>query len=130
MSFFSKIFTWWNGSTFGTWLAVRRYGAEVGRDVAGNRYFEMKRGKGLPPRRWVIYPGSNDASLVTPHWHGWLHGTLLDLPGKALPPPRPWEQAPEPNMTGTSQAYLPAGAIGDGSLRATARGDYEAWTPE
>ena len=130
MSNLSHIFTWWNGSTFGTWLAAKRHGSEVGRDVVGNRYFEIKQGKTLPPRRWVLYAGSNDASLVTPQWHGWLHGTQLELPREALPPPRPWEQPPEPNLTGTANAYLPAGAIGDGSLRATARGDYEAWTPE
>ncbi len=130
MSVLSKIFTWWNGATFGTWLTAKRHGAEVGRDALGNSYFEIRRGKGQPPRRWVMYAGNNDASLVTPQWHGWLHGTLAELPGEALPPPRPWEAEPLANQTGTPLAYRPAGAIGDGSLRATARGDYEAWTPE
>ena len=130
MSALANIFTWWNGSTFGTWLAARRLGTQVGEDAVGNRYFEIRRGKNLPPRRWVLYSGSNDASRVTPQWHGWLHGALDDLPGEALPPPRPWQAEPQANVTGTPAAYHPAGAIGDGSLRATARGDYEAWSPE
>lgn len=130
MSNFSKIFTWWDGSTFGTWLTFKRRGSEVGSDALGNRYFEISRGKGLRPRRWVLYAGSNDASLVTPQWHGWLHGALEDLPGEALPAPRPWAAEPQANLTGTVGAYHPAGAIGDGSMRASARGDYEAWTPE
>lgn len=129
MSFLSHIFTWWNGATFGTWLAVRRKGVPVGTDVLGNTYYELAR-PGLPPRRWVMYAGSNDASRVTPQWHGWLHGALPDLPGKALPPPRPWEAEPSANLTGTPMAYLPTGALGDGSQRQTARGDYEAWVPE
>lgn len=127
---FSQIFTWWTGSTFGTWLTAKRLGSQVGSDAVGNTYHEIRRGKGLPPRRWVLYAGANDASLVTPQWHGWLHGALDDLPGEALPAPRAWEAEPQANLTGTAGAYHPAGAIGDGSMRASARGDYEAWTPE
>ncbi len=130
MSVLSHIFTWWNGATFGTWLATKRHGTEVGRDALGNVYYEVDQGKDRPPRRWVMYAGSNDASRVTPQWHGWLHGALEGLPGEALPAPRPWEAEPEPNLTGTPAAYRPAGAMGDGSLRQLARGDYEAWTPE
>lgn len=130
MSILSHIFTWWNGATFGTWLVAKRHGTEVGRDALGNSYFEIDRGDELPPRRWVMYAGSNDASRVTPQWHGWLHGALEDLPGEALPPPRPWEADPAANLTGTPMAYLPTGALGDGSARQSARGDYEAWTPE
>ena len=35
MGFWSKIFTWWNGATWGTALFTRRFGNEVGRDDAG-----------------------------------------------------------------------------------------------
>lgn len=77
----------------------------------------------------MIYNGSNDASRVPPEWHGWLHGTLDDLPGDVLPAPRAWEREPTANLTGSPAAYRPAGALERGGRRAAATGDYEAWRP-
>jgi NADH:ubiquinone oxidoreductase subunit len=85
MGFWSKTFTWWNGSTWGTSLFTRRFGDEVGRDDAGNVYYQAK--KNLA-RRWVIYPADNDGSRVPPDWQLWLRGTIEELPEKALPPIR------------------------------------------
>jgi NADH:ubiquinone oxidoreductase subunit len=122
----AKIFTWWDGATIGTTLYSWRKGEQVGEDALGNRYFRARDGA----RRWVIYAGANDASRVPPEWHGWLHSTYDDLPEAALPQPRSWEAAPQPNLTGTVAAYRPAGAIERGGQRAAATGDYEAWRPD
>lgn len=130
MGLLSSIFTWWNGATVGTSLFTRRNGRKVGTDAAGNSYFESRREVDGRRRRWVIYQGANDASRVTPEWHGWLHGTLDDLPDQALPPVRTWEAPAMPNLTGTAQAFRPAGALEAGGRRAAATGDYEAWSPD
>ena len=37
-----EIFTWWNKQTLGTRIWSYLNGVEVGRDVAGNRYFSNK----------------------------------------------------------------------------------------
>ena len=129
MSILGKIFTWWSGATIGTSLGL--LGTDVvGRDTLGNVYHE---GKPLPDgrrRRYVVYPGANDASLVPPEWHGWLHHQIDELPDISLPPPRRWEKEPKPNATGTIGAFVPAGALQAGGKRAAATGDYEAWIPE
>ncbi len=123
------ILTWWNGATFGTWLATLRL-RRVGEDALGNFYYE---GKAMPDgrlRRSVIYNGANDASRVPPEWHGWLHHQIDALPDTALPPVRRWEKEPKANATGTRAAYRPAGALEVGGQRAAATGDYEAWSPD
>ena len=130
MEWLKKIFTWWNGATIGTLLYSSRNGARVGQDALGNIYYESKKAdKSGLKRRWVIYNGANDASRVAPEWHGWLHNTVDIVPDQALPPPRSWQKAPLPNLTGTREAYRPAGALEAGGLRAAATGDYEAWKP-
>ena len=125
MGVLKNIFTWWDGATIGTSLFSRRFGARVGSDALGNVYFHAKKGG----RRWVMYNGPNDASRIPPEWHGWLHGTLDEVPSEALPPPRAWEKPAIPNLTGTPRAYRPAGALEQGGQRAAATGDYEAWSP-
>ena len=127
MGVLSKIFTWWDGATIGTALWTRRFGNEVGRDDFGNLYYADKKQGG---RRWVIYAGANDGSRVPPAWQAWLRGTIDDLPSKALPPVRKFQQAPTPNLTGTMKAFRPDGALGSGRLRPASTGDYEPWIPE
>ena len=78
--FLLKIFTWWNGQTFGTQLWTWRFGELVGEDEQGNRYFRTK-GRKIDPslgfeRRWVVYNGYAEATRVPPSWHGWLHHTV------------------------------------------------------
>ena len=64
--FLLKIFTWWNGQTFGTQLWTWRFGELVGEDEQGNRYFRTSGGKIDPAlgfeRRWVIYNGYAEAT--------------------------------------------------------------------
>ena len=127
MGMFANLFTWWNGASLGTAIFSRRHGEEVGRDETGNIYFRHRTD---PARRWVIYDGANDSSRVPPGWNAWLRGTIDGVPGKALPPRRPFEQASEPNLTGTARAYRPGGSLASGGTRQLATGDYEAWKPE
>jgi NADH:ubiquinone oxidoreductase subunit len=127
MGFWSKTFTWWSGATWGTALFTRRFGDEVGKDEAGNLYYQDKK---QPDRRWVIYNGANDGSRVPPDWQLWLRGTIAELPEKALPAVRKFQQKPTPNLTGTMAAFRPDGALGSGRLRPASTGDYEPWIPE
>jgi NADH:ubiquinone oxidoreductase subunit len=129
MGVLMSIFTWWDGATVGTRLFTRRRGSRVGSDGLGNVYFEGGSDVHGKPRRWVIYAGANDASRIPPEWHGWLHGQIDAVPDQVLPPPRAWQAPPKPNMTGTREAYRPAGALEAGGKRAAATGDYEAWSP-
>ena len=84
------------------------YGEQVGRDDAGNIYYQAKKN---PASRWVIYDGSNDGSRVPPDWQAWLKGTIDELPDKALPPRRKFEQPAEVNLTGTMAAFRPDGSL-------------------
>ena len=103
--FFLKIFTWWNGQTFGTQLWTWRFGELVGKDEQGNRYYRTNGGKIDPTlgfeRRWVIYNGYAEATRVPPSWHGWLHHTVDVPPTEEAYTPREWEKPHVPNMTGT-----------------------------
>lgn len=129
MGILGKIFTWWDGATIGTLLALSGK-TRVGEDSLGNVYWEGGKDLHGRPRRWVIYNGPNDASRVPPEWFSWLHHQIDDVPDRALPPVRRWEQPATANLTGTGMAYRPAGALERGSHRAHAVGDYEAWTPD
>jgi NADH:ubiquinone oxidoreductase subunit len=112
------------------WLTFRR-GEKVGTDSSGNEYYrDTKHPLHGRERRWVMYKGEPEASLVPPEWHGWLHHTLeAPIPaGSAYH--KPWVRPHEPNHTGTAAAYQPPGHQLSGGKRAKATGDYEAWTPE
>lgn len=125
MGLFKSIFAWWDGPTWGTRLGTRRFGTEMGRDDAGNVYYQSDGGK----RRWVIFAGDNEATLVPPDWHGWLRRTVDAVPAEQIPV-KVWEKPWVPNMTGTAEAYAPSGAMNKGGRRARATGDYQAWTPD
>src|ERR1700761_6954642 len=131
--FFLKIFTWWNGQTFGTQLWTWRFGELVGEDEQGNRYFRTKGGTIDPTlgfqRRWVVYNGYAEATRIPPAWHGWLHHTVDVAPTEETYTPREWEKAHIPNMTGTPAAYRPSGSTLASGRRPKATGDYQAWTP-
>jgi NADH:ubiquinone oxidoreductase subunit len=129
MGILKSIFTWWEGATFGTWLGLSGK-TRIGDDSLGNVYYAGGSDANGLTRRWVIYNGANDASRVPPEWFSWLHHQIEDAPANALPPPRIWEKAAEPNRTGTPLAYRPPGSLEAGGRRAAATGDYEAWTPE
>jgi NADH:ubiquinone oxidoreductase subunit len=131
--FLLKLFTWWNGQTFGTQLWTWRFGELVGVDEQGNRYFRTK-GREIDPslgfeRRWVVYNGYAEATRVPPSWHGWLHHTVDVAPTEESYTPREWEKPHIPNMTGTPAAYRPSGSTLASGRRPKATGDYQPWTP-
>jgi NADH:ubiquinone oxidoreductase subunit len=118
-------------SQLGTMIETRLNGIEAGRDQFGNRYYRARRTpKGTREKRWVIYVGEPEASKVPPEWHIWLHHTADAPIPDSSPLHRPWQKPYQPNMTGTSEAYLPPGHTLEGGKRAPATGDYEAWRPE
>lgn len=132
-NFFLKVFTWWNGQTFGTQLWTFLYGEYVGADEFGNRYFRQRGGKinegfGFQ-RRWVIYNGVAEASRIPPSWHGWMHHTVDTPPVDENYKPREWQKPHRPNMTGTPDAYRPSGSTLSTGRRPAATGDYKAWKP-
>src|SRR6202030_383063 len=131
--FFLKLFTWWNGQTFGTQLWTWRFGELVGEDEQGNRYYRTLGGKIDPTlhfeRRWVIYNGLAEASRIPPSWHGWMHHTVDLPPTEDGYTPREWETPHVPNMTGTPAAYRPPGSTLASGHRPKATGDYQPWTP-
>jgi NADH:ubiquinone oxidoreductase subunit len=96
----------------------------VGEDAEGNIYYRNKDNS----RRWVIYNGDNEATRVTPEWHGWLHHTWDEPPSEVPLAHKAWEKPHQENLTGTAAAYAPAGSIR--RKAPVARSDYEAWTPE
>ena len=115
--------TWWNGSTLNTQFYTWRKGNKVGEDAEGNTYYESTAGK-----RWVIFNGLREASRVSPEWHGWLHHTWDEPPTEKPLAKKAWEKPHVENLTGTAEAYAPAGSIR--KAQPAARTDYEAWTPE
>ena len=127
MGWLANAFTWWNGASWGTSILTRRHGTEVGKDEAGNLYFQHKDN---PQRRWVIYAGNNDGSRVPPGWQSWLRGTIDEVPEKGLPPRRTWEKDFSPNLTGSGEAWRPSGSLRAKGQRPATTGDYSAWTPE
>jgi len=131
MSFIKRLFTWWNGSTFGTNLQISRKGEKIGEDAYGNTYYQ-ERGEGYDgrARRWVTYTGYTDASRVPPEWQGWLTYTSEEPPTEDNHTPHAWEKEHLPNLTGTVHAYKPQGSLDRGGKRAKIASDYEAWSPD
>jgi NADH:ubiquinone oxidoreductase subunit len=119
-----RVFTWWDGQTFGTQLWTWRKGVKVGTDAQGNIFYNNKDDS----RRWVIFNGPIEASRIDPDWHGWLHRTWNEPPTDKPLVHRSWEKPHQENLTGTVAAYAPAGSLRQATP--APRGDYEAWTPE
>jgi NADH:ubiquinone oxidoreductase subunit len=117
-SFFTVLRTWLRGEL-------------VGEDEYGNRYYrERGAPAGRKERRWVVFATDADPTAVPTGWVGWLHKRIEKPPSEQPLPAARWEEERLPNLTGTSRAYLPPGAIERGGHRAPATGDYEAWRPE
>ena len=117
--------------SLGTWIYTLLNGDLIGTDEFGNRYYRGK-GKKLHgrERRWVVYQGRPEPSKVPAEWHAWLHHTVEEPLTEQAAKSRPWQQEHLPNLTGTANAYRPAGHEFKGGQRAAATGDYEAWSPK
>jgi NADH:ubiquinone oxidoreductase subunit len=132
-TFLLRLFTWWNGQTVGTQWWTYRYGEFVGKDEFGNRYYRTAGGKVDPTlgleRRWVIYNGVAEATMIPPTWHGWMHHLVNVPPTQEQVKTHPWEKPHRPNLTGTPGAYRPSGSTLAQGRRPKATGDYKAWVP-
>ncbi len=119
-----EIFTWWNGQTMGTRFFTWRKGERVGEDENGNIYYRSK-----DDRRWVIYNGPVEASLIPSGWHGWMHHRTDVAPSQENYEMREWEMPHKENLTGSAGAYRPKGAVASQNKRPEVSADYEAWSP-
>lgn len=104
------------------------YGQLVGTDEFGNKYYtEKKAAKSGRTKRWVVYNGMAEPSKIPAEWHGWMHYTLdAPITGRK---DYAWEKPHQPNLTGTTGAYLPPGHLAKGAHRAPTTSDYEPWKP-
>lgn len=119
----------WSQSAFLKWKTAR-HGERVGEDRMGNLYYRDRRTVGSKrERRWVVFKGESEASLVPPEWHAWLHHQVKAIPDETSRFRQPWQKEHVPNMTGTPEAYRPPGHLLEGGKRDRATGDYEPWTP-
>ena len=115
------------GTLLHTWIR----GKLVGVDESGNRYYRSnQRTRWGREERWCLYKGLDEASKVPAEWHAWLHHTVDDPLTHLSTETKLWQREHAPNMTGTGEAYRPAGHSSRDSARASATGDYEAWSPE
>ncbi|WP_068083280.1 NADH:ubiquinone oxidoreductase subunit NDUFA12 [Polycladidibacter stylochi] len=121
-----QFFSWWNGQTWGTRFFTWRNGELVGHDQFGNQYYRQKNGS----KRWVIYKGLAEPSLIPAGWHGWMHHRTDEIPSESNYQAKDWELAHQPNLTGTAGAYRPKGSLLKGAQRDEVTGDYQAWSPE
>jgi NADH:ubiquinone oxidoreductase subunit len=116
--------------SIGTRLYTYFRGQLVGADATGNRYYQERAKKAghLRRRRWVMFQdGIEEASVVPPEWHAWLHYTTdapLSDAGRHA-----WQKPHLPNLTGTALGYRPPGHDYKGGQRPETSGDYESWTP-
>ncbi|WP_208441965.1 NADH:ubiquinone oxidoreductase subunit NDUFA12 [Bartonella raoultii] len=128
--FFKQIFTWWNGNTMGTRFFTWRKGKQIGKDQFGNIYYEGGLHKDGYPHRWVVYRDYSEPSTIPPGWHGWIHHRCECPPTQEDYHPYEWEKPHVANMTGTSEAYRPKGAIPYNDESPCVREDYDAWSPK
>lgn len=113
------------GTRLHTWLN----GEFVGKDDSGIRYYqEKKQPRDRRRKRWAVFPGAADPTLVPAEWHAWLHYTV-DQPLARDTQAKPWLGEHQPNLTGRPEAYLPPGHDLRGGRRERSSADYEAWSP-
>ncbi|MCT8973130.1 NADH:ubiquinone oxidoreductase subunit NDUFA12 [Microbaculum marinisediminis] len=132
--FIIQIFAWWHKATLGTRFNTWLRGEFVGEDEFGNRYYRTRGGAvdrdlGFQ-RRWVLFNGPAEASMIPPGWWGWMHHKVDTPPTETDYQPREWQKPHQPNMTGTAAAYRPPGSTLTPERRPRVTGDYEAWSPD
>ena len=122
-------------SHLGTQLFTMFSGELVGTDSHGNRYYRQRKtgaaikDNTIREKRWVMYKGRPEASLVPPEWHGWLHHNLDEPLPEESDFHQAWVKQHQSNLTFTDKAYRPPGHFLEGGKRDKATGDYQAWQP-
>ncbi len=117
-------------------LISKLFARQVGVDDYGNTYYESRDiwpNASQRKKRWVVYKGEQEASKVPSSWHNWLHYNTDMLPqgeAKAFN----WQKPHQPNLTGSSKAYKPRGALdlsgNEQEKDAYNKKFYHAWTPK
>ena len=102
LTFFKKIFIWWNQDTFGTRINTILFGKFIGKDYLGNKYYESKNGK-----RWVIYAEEIEPSKIPVEWYSWIHFMSNKIEKKHDLKKYDWQKPHQFNQTGTDKAYTP-----------------------
>ena len=102
LTFFKKIFIWWNQETIGTKLHTIFFGKLVGKDSFGNKYYQSKSGK-----RWVIYKDEIDASKIPNEWFSWIHFTKNKIENSNELKKYNWQKPHQSNQTGSNDSYHP-----------------------
>ena len=102
LTFIKEIFTWWNRQTLGTRIQTMIYGKLVGKDNAGNKYYENKNGK-----RWIIYNGDVEASKIPEEWYSWIHNIKNKIENNHELEKFESQKPHKPNLTGSNGAYNP-----------------------
>ena len=103
LTFFKKIFIWWNQDTIGTRIKTILFGKLVGKDHLGNKYYENKK----KTKRWVIYYDEIDASKIPVEWYSWIHFTPNKIEKIQDLKKYDWQKPHQQNLTGTEAAYYP-----------------------
>jgi NADH:ubiquinone oxidoreductase subunit len=105
--FLKQFFSWWNGQTWGLRLYTWRKGEFVGEDEFGNRYDRAPSAlpQSIAERRWVVYNGYAEASIIPPGWHGWMHHRDANPPAKDYKP-REWEKPHPITKPGARNSHL------------------------
>ena len=122
-------------ATIGTLLYTLFNGRKVGTDEFGNKYYVSNRregqhiGRGLKPRRWVVYKGYAEPTRIPPNWHEWMHHMTDEIPVEDDAKGHEWQKPHLMNLTGTKFAYFPKGDKRGNRKRANVSSDYKAWKP-
>ena len=111
------IFTWWYKKTFGTFLKTLFYGAYVGKDEFGNKYYQSKKDE-----RWVIYSQNIEATKITSDWYLWIHHTVDKIPEEKIQKKYIWQKKHLENQTGSKNSFKPIKIKKDNVQK-----KYEAW---
>ena len=120
---FKEIFTWWNSQTIGTRVWSYFNGIHVGSDEQGNKYYSNTK----DTKRWVIYKGIIESTMINPEWNNWLRYTSLSKP--ANKEKYNWQKIHIPNQTGTDDAFDPKKNKTKKNL-IEKKDDYNKWSPE
>ncbi|EDV25222.1 NADH dehydrogenase [ubiquinone] 1 alpha subcomplex subunit 12 [Trichoplax sp. H2] len=100
---------------------VIKFGALVGEDKYGNKYYENKN-YFVARHRWVDYKDwwKYDASDIPAEWHRWIHFMTDDPPTIDPPVERKFLSGHKSNMTGSYREYVPY---------STTRRKIDSWSP-
>ncbi|ATY58626.1 NADH:ubiquinone oxidoreductase subunit [Cordyceps militaris] len=117
-----------------TWFRCdTKAGTYMGKDRAGNKYFEN--GEELPLRtRWVEYAKHDfDAAHIEPGWHAWMSYVVDAVPGDdplLTAGTRKFEPAlPKPNYTQTPGAFKTYNTCVPPKTKMCTKSKLTAWQP-